>query len=53
MEQNKSWLKFIITGKIDDYLTYKQNSQKQQLNGGGEIAHYNRRIGDQGNKYQG
>lgn len=53
MEQNKSWLKFIITGKIDDYLTYKQNSQKHQVNGGGEIAHYNRRTGDQGNKYQG
>ena len=53
MQQNKSWLKFIITGNPKDYLNYKENAQKLQINGGEGSANYNRRPCDKGNKYKG
>lgn len=53
MEQNKLWLKFIITGKPQDYLNYKENFQKQQITGGEGSAHYNRRSCNQRNEYKG
>ena len=53
MEQNKSWLKFIITGDPQDYLNYKEYSQKQQLNGGEGSAHHDRWPYNQRNEYKG
>ena len=51
MQQNKSWLKFIITGNPNDYLTYKEFAQIEQINGGGEFANYDRWFGDKGNEH--
>lgn len=53
MQQNKSWLKFIITGNPRDYLIYKENSEKQQINGGEDTAYYDRRPCNQRNDYKG
>lgn len=53
MQQNKSWLKFIITGKPQDYLNYKETAKQQEILGGEGIAHYNRRPCNQGNEYKG
>lgn len=53
MKQNKSWLKFIITGNPKDYLNYKENTQKQEISGGEGSAHYNRRPCNKGNEYKG
>ncbi len=53
MEQNKSWLKFIITGKPKDYLIYKENLQKQHINGGEGSAHYDGWPCNQRNDYKG
>ena len=53
MDKNSSWLKFVITGKIDDYLSYKENTKKEHLNGGENIADYNGRTCDKRNDYQG
>lgn len=53
MDLNKSWLKFIITGKPQDYLNYKEDLEKQQINGGEGSANYNRWPCNQRNDYTG
>lgn len=53
MQQNKSWLKFLITGNPRDYLDYKNTIKQQQLYRGEDTAHYNRWTGDQRDEYEG
>lgn len=53
MYENKYWLKFIITGKPQDYLNYKESSNIQQLNGGEGIAFNHRRPCNQRNEHKG
>ena len=53
MYENKSWLKFLITGNPKDYLEYKNSINKQEMYGGEETAHYDRWPCDKGDKYQG
>ena len=51
MQGNKEWLKFIISGKIDDYLNYKNSLTKQQLYGGENHPIFDRRPCDKGEQY--
>lgn len=53
MEQNKSWLKFIITGRAEDYLLYVENAKKEKLSGGDNDADNNRRSGYKRDEYKG
>ena len=53
MQQNKAWLKFLITGNPKDYLEYKNNNKKQEIYGGEDTAYYNGWSSNQGNKYKG
>ncbi len=53
MQQNKSWLKFIITGDPKDYLNYKETAKQHEMLGGEGSAYYNRRPCNQGNEYKG
>lgn len=50
MQENKFWLKFVITGKPQDYLTYINNCKEKSLAGGEVYAHNNRRPCDKGNQ---
>lgn len=53
MEQNKFWLKFIISGKPQDYLTYVNNCNQQKISGGEVYANYNRWTCNKGNEHKG
>mgnify|MGYP003313199939 CR=1 FL=1 len=53
MNQNKLWLKFLITGNPQDYLKYKNNVKERQLYGGEDTAHYDRWPCNKGNNYKG
>lgn len=53
MQQNKSWLKFLITGDPKDYLTYKNTKNQQDIYGGEDTAYYDRWSGNKGNEYKG
>ncbi len=53
MQQNKSWLKFLITGNPKDYLEYKNFSKQQQLYRGEETAYYDRWSCDKRDEYKG
>lgn len=53
MQQNKAWLKFLITGNPKDYLNYKNITHEQELYGGEDTANYDRWPCNQGNDYQG
>ena len=44
MEQNELWLRFLISGKVEDYLKYSACCQ-QNADGGKNLAHCDRRIG--------
>ena len=50
MEQNKEWLKFIITGKINNYLNYKSECQKNEICGGEYNSNFDRRPCDKRNE---
>lgn len=52
MEPQKYWLKFIISGKPQDYLNYIDSIKKngEAVNGN---SLFNRRIGDKGEQYRG
>ncbi len=53
MQQNKAWLKFLITGNPKDYLNYKNNINQQIIYGGEDTAHYDRWSCDKGDEYKG
>lgn len=53
MQQNKAWLKFLITGNPKDYLKYKNKKESQELYGGEDTADYDRWPCDKGNEYKG
>lgn len=47
MDTNKNWLKFIISGRAEDYINFC-NSRREQLIGGDTSAYYDRRACDKG-----
>ncbi len=53
MNQNKDWLKFLITGNPKDYLKYKNKSIQSELYGGEDAAYNDRWPCDTGNEYKG
>lgn len=53
MEENKQWLKFIITGKVDDYLAYKTYCKEQEMLGGVDYSLFDGRPCNKGSKYRG
>ncbi len=53
MQQNKHWLKFIITGKPQDYLNYKDTCKKTEILDGEVYEHNNRWPCNKGNEYKG
>ena len=50
MEREKNWLKFIISGRVDDYLKYASSCRKDNIKEETKNAFYNRCIGYQGNE---
>ncbi len=53
MTENKFWFKFILSGKPQDYLKYKDSCKKQELIGGEVYEHNDRWLGNKGNQYKG
>lgn len=53
MQQNKAWLKFLITGNPQYYLDYKNNTNQQQLYRGEDTAYCDRWPSDKRDEYQG
>lgn len=51
MQNNKAWLKFLITGDPKDYLKYKNNHETIELYGGEDSADYDRWPCNKGSKY--
>ena len=49
MEQQKSWLKFVISGKVNDYLEYVNSCRKQNISEDNTNAFYDRRPDNKGN----
>ena len=45
MEAEKNWLKFVISGKVSDYLKYSESIKKQNISEGNANAFYNRGSG--------
>ena len=42
MEKEKSWLKFVISGKVSDYLKYTEMCRKENISEGSLNAFYDR-----------
>ena len=45
METQENWLKFVISGRVDDYLKYVDSCHKQNISEGSADAFYNRSSG--------
>lgn len=53
MQQNKAWLKFLITGNPKDYMDYKNKATEQEIYRGEDTAYYDRWPCNKGNNYKG
>lgn len=53
MQQNRAWLKFLITGNPKDYLNFKNKANEQEIYRGEDTANYDRWPCDKGNDYKG
>ena len=53
MGAEKEWLKFIISGKVEDYLKYTNSVKNYRDFGGEDNVFVNRRIGNKGNGRRG
>lgn len=52
MESDKNWLKFIISGRVDDYLNYINFCKSKSITEGEAYGHHNRRPCDKGNEHR-
>jgi len=50
METQKNWLKFVISGRVEDYLKYVSSCKKENISEDSKNAFYNRCVGYQGNE---
>ena len=53
MESQKNWLKFIISGRVDDYLKFVNSCRKHNIREDNTNAFYDRRPsykGDEGRR---
>lgn len=53
MESDKNWLKFIISGSVEDYLNYVNSCKNSNIAEGENYGHHHRRPCDKGNEYRG
>lgn len=53
MDSNKKWLKFIITGRADDYVSFSYSKQQDKIYGSDNSAFFNQRFSDRGNEHRG
>lgn len=53
MNSDKDWLKFVISGKVDDYIKYCDSCRKENLEEGNGNALYNRCSCNKGNANRG
>lgn len=53
MGTNEKWLKFIISGRINDYIDYASSKRADCILGGESDAVYDRCARDTGNEYRG
>ncbi len=45
MEKEKSWLKFLTSGKVEDYLTYVNSCKGSEILGTGNNPFHDRGVG--------
>jgi len=53
MEPQKNWLKFVISGRVDDYLNFVNSCRKHNISEDNTDAFYNRSLSDKGNEGRG
>ncbi len=53
MERNKNWFRFILSGRVEDYIRYSDSCKQDKLLGGEDNSFFNRCIGDKGEQYRG
>jgi hypothetical protein len=50
MESEKNWLRFIKSGKVNDYLSYVNSCKENEINGGFRDTVHHRGLGNKGNE---
>ena len=53
MDREKLWLRFVITGKAEDYIAYKNSNKSTDESGVEDYSFYNRRTGDRSEQRRG
>ncbi len=53
METDKTWLRFIKSGKVSDYLEFVNTCKEKNISGGYGDTVYNRGISNKGNEGRG
>ncbi|MBR5923062.1 MAG: hypothetical protein IKZ59_04630 [Clostridia bacterium] len=53
LDENKYWLKFIITGKAEEYLNYRNAKKAREESEATDNSFFDGRIGDKGKQYRG
>lgn len=53
MSKEKDWLRFIISGRVDDYIRYTDSVKKESLNGGEKNSFHNGCSCNKGEQYRG
>ena len=53
MEKEKYWLKFILSGKAEDYIKYSNAKRAESETVVGGYSLLDRRIGDRSKEYRG
>lgn len=52
MDSNKKWLKFIITGRADDYVSFCDSKRQDKFYGSDNSAIFNQCSSDRGNEHR-
>ncbi|MBR7133901.1 MAG: hypothetical protein IKD04_10270 [Clostridia bacterium] len=50
MDTDKSWIRFIKSGKVADYLNYVNSCKENEISDGITNTVYNRGLGNKGNE---
>ena len=50
METEKNWIRFIKSGKVNDYLSYVNSCKEKEINGGFWDTVHHRGLGNKGNE---
>lgn len=52
METNRTWLKFILSGSVYDYIEFVSTRKNELLKRGEISAYHNRRVSDKRDEYR-